>query len=101
MPPTPHEIFPGIIEMGLNLSWIGSPANISFNVSTQGGTPGLDAPGQGSSIDDAPGAGWQWYTTNVPEFQFLLIPVATVFLIILLIRRKRRTKAIVVKEVSL
>lgn len=91
----------GEIEMGINLSWIGSPTNISYNVSTQLGTPGQDVPGQGTSIDDAPNLGTQWYTTNVPEFQLLLIPVTTVFLIILLIRRKRRNITIVKKEVSL
>ncbi len=103
--PALHNIANGMIEMGIDLSYIGNTTQLQYNVSTQGGAPGImfpETPGQGTSLDDAPNAAWSGtYTTNVPEFEILLIPVATVFLLILLIRRKRRNISIVKKEVSL
>ena len=96
------DVANGQIEIGTYLSNINSTSQLQYYVTTETGSLAIDLPGGLGLIDRAPNAGWSTttYATNIPEFQLLLVPIVSVFLIILF-ARKRRNNARVKKEVRL
>jgi hypothetical protein len=57
-----------------------------------------DDPGTGTLDDRAPNIGWQPYVV-IPEFSTMMIPVASAFLLVFILYRKRRKVGRTRKEV--
>ena len=89
----------GTIEIGIALNDIGSPYNLDYYVTTEVSGPTFELPQSGPDphgnvIDYAedlpPTPDYTSYSTNIPEFQFIFLPIISIFGIILLARNRRK-----------
>lgn len=89
------------VEIGINLSLIGTPSSFQYNVTTNPGTAGIgaDPPGYARTHDEAPGLGAFSTYIVIPEFPVLMIPVMSAFLMVFILFRKRRKYTRFRKEV--